>query len=213
MNDKQGIVYILSNEAMPGLLKIGLTTRKDLSARLRELYTTGVPVPFRCEYACQVEDCGKVEDALHQAFSTDRVNPNREFFKVSLNRIVPLLELLGSGNIAGEVDKDLNQGVSESDMESSAKLARRRPPLNFEEMGIPIGGELTTIFENQEYKVIVSGARVVKYENAEMSLTAATKAIRHIEYAIQPTRFWTYPENFFRTFTMKFILQKNRIGR
>lgn len=52
MDYKQGIVYILSNEAMPGLLKIGLTTRKDLSARLRELYTTGVPVPFRCEYAC-----------------------------------------------------------------------------------------------------------------------------------------------------------------
>ncbi len=47
-----GIVYVLSNRAMPGLVKIGMTTRPELDARLKELYTTGVPVPFDVEYDC-----------------------------------------------------------------------------------------------------------------------------------------------------------------
>ena len=62
-----GIVYVLSNRAMPGLVKIGMTTRPELDTRLKELYTTGVPVPFDVEYACEVKasDCNKIEKALH----------------------------------------------------------------------------------------------------------------------------------------------------
>ena len=80
----EGIVYILSNEAMPGLIKIGLTKRDGLEARLNELYSTGVPLPFTCEYACRVKDCKAVENALHTAFTKDRINPAREFFRTSV---------------------------------------------------------------------------------------------------------------------------------
>ena len=49
MNDSelpQGIVYILTNEAMPGYVKIGRTDG-DLAGRVRQLNSTGVPLPFR----------------------------------------------------------------------------------------------------------------------------------------------------------------------
>jgi hypothetical protein len=39
------IVYILTNEAMPGLVKIGRTS-VDLAGRIKALYQTGVPLPF-----------------------------------------------------------------------------------------------------------------------------------------------------------------------
>jgi hypothetical protein len=40
------IVYVLTNEAMPGLVKIGLTT-DSVEARLTQLSShTGVPLPF-----------------------------------------------------------------------------------------------------------------------------------------------------------------------
>ena len=38
------IVYILTNEAMPGLVKIGCTNG-ELASRIRQLYSTGVPLP------------------------------------------------------------------------------------------------------------------------------------------------------------------------
>ena len=38
----EGTVYVLTNQAMKGLVKIGKTTR-DVSLRLADLYTTGVP--------------------------------------------------------------------------------------------------------------------------------------------------------------------------
>ena len=44
-NEKYEIVYVLRNEAMPNLIKIGITQRKDLQTRMSELYSTGVPFP------------------------------------------------------------------------------------------------------------------------------------------------------------------------
>ena len=40
------IVYVLTNPAMPGIVKIGKTNRDDPQVRMNELYTTGVPLPF-----------------------------------------------------------------------------------------------------------------------------------------------------------------------
>ena len=82
-NNNYGIVYVLTNPVMPGLVKIGMTTRDNLDTRMKELYGTGVPVPFKCEYACKVKssDCAKIEKALHVAFAPDRINANREFLQ------------------------------------------------------------------------------------------------------------------------------------
>lgn len=83
MNEAElGIVYILTNPAMPGLVKIGKTSRQDVETRLGELYSTGVPLAFECAYAGRVEDETKVERAFHQAFGPYRINSKREFFQI-----------------------------------------------------------------------------------------------------------------------------------
>ena len=78
-NQKYGIVYLLTNPCMPGLVKIGMTAQEDVDKRMRELYTTDVPVPFDCEFACRVKqnDFAKIAKALHTAFALYRVNDNR----------------------------------------------------------------------------------------------------------------------------------------
>lgn len=58
------IVYVLTNPAMPGLVKIGKTTQLEVEDRMKQLYGTGVPVPFDCVFACKVKDAGEVEKAL-----------------------------------------------------------------------------------------------------------------------------------------------------
>lgn len=189
---EEGIVYVLSNEAMPGLVKIGLTGRKDLEARLGELYNTSVPVPFTCEYACKVKDCASVESALHQAFSTDRINPSREFFKTSVERIIPILKLLQIEEITTSVSEDMNKTVPQSDIQAANTLKKKRPPLNFEEMGIHIGSELVMSYNDIEYKAVVSSPRTVTYNGTEYHLSPLTKEIIHSEWNVQPTPYWFY---------------------
>ncbi|MDR1910121.1 MAG: GIY-YIG nuclease family protein, partial [Spirochaetaceae bacterium] len=70
---KHGIVYVLTNPAMPGLVKIGKTTN-EIQNRLNDLNTTGVPFPFDCLYACEVDDCGLVETSLHKKGHNPRHN-------------------------------------------------------------------------------------------------------------------------------------------
>jgi len=67
-----GIVYLLTNPYMPGLVKIGMTKQEDLEKRMKELYTTGVPVAFECQFACRVnnKDCAKIERAYQCSFCT-----------------------------------------------------------------------------------------------------------------------------------------------
>ena len=50
----EGSVYVLTNPAMPNMVKIGKTTR-DVELRLADLYSTGVPLLFECEYAAKVK--------------------------------------------------------------------------------------------------------------------------------------------------------------
>mgnify|MGYP001551136906 CR=1 FL=1 len=71
------VVYVLTNEAMPGIVKIGLTS-DSVESRLSSLNShSGVPLPFECFFAAEVESCSRVEKILHQLFSEHRINPKR----------------------------------------------------------------------------------------------------------------------------------------
>ena len=167
---ENGIVYILSNPAMPGIYKIGITSRNDIKHRLKELYTTSVPVPFECEYAGRVDDCKKVESALHYAFDPERINPQREFFKTDPERVIDSV-----------------------DIEAGKKLKKaRRPPLDFLEMGINIGDEIEFLDEDNPIRVKIKSNKTVEYNNIEYSLTKLTQELLQLDYAIQPTRKWAY---------------------
>ena len=45
----EGSVYFLTNPVMPNMVKIG-NTKRDVKLRLADLYSTGVPLPFKCDY-------------------------------------------------------------------------------------------------------------------------------------------------------------------
>lgn len=70
-----GIVYLLTNPVMPGLVKIGMTTQEDIDKRMKELYTTGVPVPFECQFACRVKktDCAKIERVQYKTYCSGNI--------------------------------------------------------------------------------------------------------------------------------------------
>lgn len=87
----KGFVYILSNAGMPGLLKIGFSTKVP-TERAAELNTTGVPSPFDVEYYCLIEEPATLEAAVHKALSSNRHTGDREFFRLSLAAAIQAVE-------------------------------------------------------------------------------------------------------------------------
>lgn len=81
----KGYVYVLSNPAMPGLVKIG-RSENDPRIRAQQLYTTGVPAPFKVEFAWLADDHCQLEAELHEEFADFRV-AGREFFLVEASRV------------------------------------------------------------------------------------------------------------------------------
>jgi hypothetical protein len=78
---KPGWVYILTNPHMPGLVKVGMTTRTPTD-RLAELTAaSGVPAPFKLEWCRAVSNCAAVERSVHRMLDDRRVSGRREFFR------------------------------------------------------------------------------------------------------------------------------------
>ena len=184
-----GIVYLLINEAMSGLVKIGKTTRNDPQLRVDELYNSSVPVPFECVLAMRVDDPSSVERALHTAFGPQRVNPRREFFKIDSEQAVAILRIIGSEDVTPAVNAT-NNTISEIERATSEGLRKRRPNLNFSEMGITPGCVLNAI-EGEETATVV-GDRTVSFRDQTMSLTNATRVCRDLSYTVNPCPYWLY---------------------
>jgi len=183
------VVYVLTNPAMPGFVKIGKTLLEDVSQRLTQLYTTGVPFPFELAFACKVPNADEVERALHRAFAPNRANPKREFFNIDAEQAIAILKLLHVEDATAEIAA-MPTVIAQDEVEAATTYKKRRPPLNFNEMGIAKGSVLHMV--DSDAKVTVCADRKVLLNDEETSLTAATMKLLGLDYAIQPTPHWTF---------------------
>jgi hypothetical protein len=113
-------------------LRRSATAHVKLEERMKQLYSTGVPVPFDCAFACKVKDAAEVEKALHLAFGMTRINPNREFFKLEPERVIAVLQLLKVDDITQQFEQTIESDIPSADKQSAQALKRSmRPPMNF----------------------------------------------------------------------------------
>ena len=190
----EGIVYVLTNEAMPGIVKIGRTSGDTVERRVAELSrATGIPLPFRVAVARRVHDAVKVEKALHVAFGRERVNPAREFFSIEPFRLIELLNAFPGTDLTPETEAAAEREVKKDqpqayEAERSFEQKKRRPPLNFEEMGLSIGSELVHVETGDVIEIVE--AKKVRLRDEVVSLTRAQMIISGAPYAVQPGRYW-----------------------
>jgi hypothetical protein len=168
----EGIVYVLKNQVMPKIVKIGRTA--NLEDRLKSLNNSSVPVDFECAYAARVTDAALVERRLHFAFDGFRVNPKREFFRLEPDRVKAVLSLLAIEDVTPKIDI-----VEDEDAQKALDEAReRRAPYSFTDAKIPLGTELvSTLDENA--RCVVTGHKAVRFEGVETSLSAAALIVAH----------------------------------
>ena len=128
------IVYVLTNPAMPGIVKIGMTERDDVTRRMSELFSTGVPLPFECIIARQLDDVQAtlVENALHTAFDPHRINPSREFFQIDAEQVEALLQVMPGQDVTPRIGEQ-NAALQPEDVEAASQYKRLQDRTNEEE--------------------------------------------------------------------------------
>lgn len=101
---RSGFVYVLTNPAMPGIVKIG-RTKRSVDARAEELWTTGVPAPFDVYCEVKFPDCLLAEAIAHREFKEFRFSKSREFFSADPEQVL--------GFLKSELKRQLSELVSE----------------------------------------------------------------------------------------------------
>lgn len=192
------IVYVLTNEAMPGLVKIGCT-QSDLAGRVRSLFQTGVPLPFEVFYACEVHDCKFVEKQLHDAFGDHRVSKSREFFRIAPERVKAAL-LIGAKTEV-KIGDEIFEGLPDikepaSEMKAEVEAAKRRSRFRFATVGIKLGTELQLEKNPSIICRTADDNNQVEYGGETLSLSrAALQAINSLGYdwdTVSGPWEWTY---------------------
>lgn len=90
---RPGHVYALINYSMPGLVKVGLTTR-SVEERVGELSrSSGIPTPFVVAFDIFLPDVAEGERLVHAALEERgyRVRDEREFFEAPLRDIIGIM--------------------------------------------------------------------------------------------------------------------------
>lgn len=187
------IIYILTNEAMDGLVKIGRTTI-GIEQRIKDLDKTGVPLPFQCFFAGEVSDSAFVEAQLHKAFADKRVRPNREFFRIDPNQVRSAIMIADPIDVTPKSDIVIE--ASDIQALQKASIAQdRRSRLKFTELGIPVGATLAFVKDESITCTVVADGEV-SYLGRTMSMSKAALDIVHqLGYkwsAVSGSDYWKY---------------------
>lgn len=91
-------IYILTNDTMPGLVKIGFTKNKP-SERVKQINAaTGVPLDFEVKYQYPCFNAHDLEQEIHRYLENElgnRTNRNKEFFNMTVEQAISVIERIG----------------------------------------------------------------------------------------------------------------------
>jgi 3-methyladenine DNA glycosylase Tag len=188
------IVYILINQSMPDLIKVGITD--DLERRMKELDKTGTPLPFECFYAVEIDEsvAPKIEKKIHEGFDDKRIRHNREFFSATPEQAKSILEI---AEIMGGKDVTPKEDIVETPQDKQAleNAKKQRSRFNFQMIDLKPG----TILKFRKDETItceVHDDTKIKFRDKITSLSNAAEIIlKEMGYdwsAYQGPRWWMY---------------------
>lgn len=91
-HSKAGWLYVISSPSLPGLVKLGCTRRLNPALRVRELSSSSLPEPYYAHCFVFSDDCFELENNIHKYFDKERVNPDREFFRIEPKEAIDVLK-------------------------------------------------------------------------------------------------------------------------
>lgn len=106
--EEVGCVYALGNEALPGLIKIGMTA--NLKRRVSELSSASLPEEFYVVAYIPTKDLPvssiRLENKVHKLLFNYRVSMHREFFEISESKVKSILKSISENG--GCISEDIS---------------------------------------------------------------------------------------------------------
>lgn len=189
----EGTIYILTNQAMPGYVKVGKTLADDVNERIRQLSaSTSIPLPFDCFYAARVPDVDRAEALLHDAFGDHRPNPRREFFTIDPERVRSAVMLAAIQEVTPGAEEVIPDVVERA---AVAEVARRKRRTSLADIGI-VPGEMLVFDKDESRRCTVLDEWNVDLDGEERSLSRSALMVLHQMGYEWPSAngwdFWTY---------------------
>lgn len=205
MDDKKGVIYILTNPSFPEYVKIGYAD--DIDIRLKQLNRSEC-IPFAFRVYATYEVNSRLSDLKIHAI-IDKLNPElrsienfngqkrvREFYAMPPEDAYAILEAIAE--IHGSTDnlklivpskEELHEEIiaKEVDTEHAEKAAN----FSFSKCQIVVGEEIEYAYDSS-IKATVVGDRTIEYNGSTMSLTALAKQLTGKKYAIAGPKFFKY---------------------
>lgn len=107
----KGWVYVISNKAMPELIKVGFSM-KDPELRAAELNHTGSPHPYVVDYEVLVNEPRNVEQAVHGHLRNHR--EGKEWFRCSAEEAIAGIKYIAGNDVQVENYKGADREYAEA---------------------------------------------------------------------------------------------------
>jgi len=203
MNEKAGVIYILTNPSFPEYVKIGYAD--DVKTRLRQLNRSEcVPFAFRV-YATYEVNSRLSDIKIHEII--DRLNPDlraienfegkkrvREFYAMTKEDAYGLLKSIAEINGMEDRLKLVAPNKEEKQAEELAgeiTKEHRGEIFSFEKCQIPVGAELEYI-NDRNIKCYVVDDRKIRYTDEVMYMTTLAKMLTGKKAGVAGPAFFIY---------------------
>lgn len=193
--DKSGLVYILTNPVMPGIVKIGKTKRPEdmIEKRIKELDNTAVPMPFEPFFSLKTVKYDKLEKVIHRELDklTDtRVRENREFFRIDPELARDLL--LNISKLIDDAETcDYGNEAIDDKIDTKGRIKPRSKNTTFSMIGIPINTELIPINDKCPKVIVANDVNLVRLEDGSED-TISNVAVRAMKQQINGFSCYRY---------------------
>lgn len=205
----RGKIYILTNDAMPDYIKIGFTAADDVETRMKQLDTTGLPLPFRLHACIEVENAQQLEKLAHDVFASQRARSNREFFLMEPETAVRYLKAVSLNDASAKwiaVDQHMVDETGRHLGEAQVvkpKLAN----FTFSAAAVPLGAEVQFVREPSITARVVSDSEV-EFEGNITKLSPLTRLIFERQGTVSASGSYAGPDYF--TFEDEILSDRRR---
>lgn len=127
---QKGFVYILTNQSMPNMVKVGKSIKVP-TERAKELDTTGVPTPFEVQYYAFFDDMDAAERGAHNRLST--YHHRKEFFNTDVPTAIHAIENtdIPFQKLSSKAEDDAKAQEIERRLEDEEKARREKAQQNW----------------------------------------------------------------------------------